>query len=257
MYPFYLKAWDTHDSIIVEGYLLTSTCGLLGVGDARYRTAFSRDFPHFEVMTLDPSPKKSLAIGVAFKNYSGDIRQGKRERIVYWTVRGIISAKGTDKCTTGYHKAGQGDVIRCTILFEEKQERDGEQQVPVVFTINGTKIIPEGDPPLMEYCPDRPLYPYISFGYDTSVLAKMVMKEEVNHQDLQRQEKKSDLTKTLSELSEAKTELKLVKTELTEIKSKLVQANKSLEKNLETKLAKVKESLETKLDAVLAKLSEK
>ena len=49
MYPFYLKAWDTHDSIIVEGYLLTSTCGLLGVGDARYRTAFSRDFPHFEV----------------------------------------------------------------------------------------------------------------------------------------------------------------------------------------------------------------
>ena len=52
-------------------------------------------------MTLDPSPKKSLAIGVAFKNYSGDIRLGKRERVVYWTVRGIISDKGTDKHTTG------------------------------------------------------------------------------------------------------------------------------------------------------------
>lgn len=52
-------------------------------------------------MTLDPSPKKSLAIGVAFKNYSGDIRLGKGERIVYWTVRGIISDKGTDKSTTG------------------------------------------------------------------------------------------------------------------------------------------------------------
>ena len=50
VYSFYLKAWETHDdSIIAEGYLLTSTCGQLGLSGARYRTAFSRDFPHFEV----------------------------------------------------------------------------------------------------------------------------------------------------------------------------------------------------------------
>ena len=50
VYSFSLKAWDTHDdSIIAEGYLLTSTCGQLGLSGARYRTAFSRDFPHFEV----------------------------------------------------------------------------------------------------------------------------------------------------------------------------------------------------------------
>lgn len=72
-----------------------------------------------------------------------------------------------------FHKTGQGDLIRCTIMFEEKQQRDGKLQVPVVFTINGSRITPEGDPPLMEYCPDTPLYPFVVFGDTTSVLAKV------------------------------------------------------------------------------------
>ena len=71
-------------------------------------------------MTLDPCPKKSLAIGVAFKNYSGDIRLGKRERVVYWTVRGIISDKGTDKHTTGRVRDvlhSQRRLFVCGFLF--------------------------------------------------------------------------------------------------------------------------------------------
>lgn len=52
-------------------------------------------------MILDFSLKKSLVIGVVFKNYSGDICLGKGERIVYWIVWGIISDKGIDKCMIG------------------------------------------------------------------------------------------------------------------------------------------------------------
>ena len=71
-------------------------------------------------MTLDPSPKKSLAIGVAFKNYSHDVRLAKRERVVYWTVRGIISDKGTDKHTTGRVRDvlySEGNLFVCAFLF--------------------------------------------------------------------------------------------------------------------------------------------
>ena len=42
---FYSKAWETSRHILVEGFLVMATNN----GSARYRTAFSRRFPHFEV----------------------------------------------------------------------------------------------------------------------------------------------------------------------------------------------------------------
>lgn len=48
VFVLHLKAWDTHGSIIVEGDLLTCTEDYQFYG-ARYRTAFSPDFPHLEV----------------------------------------------------------------------------------------------------------------------------------------------------------------------------------------------------------------
>ena len=45
------KAWQTHKGILVEDYLITClphVRNILGSG-ARYKVAFSRRFPHFEV----------------------------------------------------------------------------------------------------------------------------------------------------------------------------------------------------------------
>ena len=76
---------------------------------------------------------------------------------------------------TGTTAARRGDVIRCTILFGNEVETVfGEVQVPVVFTVNGSRIVPEGDQTIrIEYSPDRKLYPYIAFNYENSVLAKV------------------------------------------------------------------------------------
>ena len=67
----------------------------------------------------------------------------------------------------------RGDVIRCTVLFHHEKEKDGKFQVPVVFSVNGRRIVPEGDQTLIEYSPDRKLYPYIAFDSENSVLAKV------------------------------------------------------------------------------------
>ena len=64
------------------------------------------------------------------------------------------------------------------------------------------------------------------------LLFQMVMKEDLDHQDLQLQEVKSELTKT-------KSQLQAVKSELSEVKSKLVQVNQSLERKLDAMLAKL------------------
>ena len=68
-------------------------------------------------------------------------------------------------------------MIRCTLVFEEKQETeiDGNFRVPVVFSENGSRIIPEGDQnqTYVTYSEDRPLYPYIAFEGQNRVLAKV------------------------------------------------------------------------------------
>ena len=69
--------------------------------------------------------------------------------------------------------ARRGDVIRCTVMFEDIQERDGTAEIPVVFTVNGSRIVSEGGQTNIEYNPDRPIYPQIGFYYENSVLAKV------------------------------------------------------------------------------------
>ena len=69
----------------------------------------------------------------------------------------------------------RGDVIRCTVLFDKEQEIEGKIQVPVVFSVNGSRIVPEDKlPSFIEYREDRPLFPYVSFEKENSVLAKVL-----------------------------------------------------------------------------------
>ena len=61
-------------------------------------------------------------------------------------------------------------------MFEDKLEIDGQIRIPVVFSVNGSKIIPEDmNPSYIEYSVDRPLYPYLAFEYENSVLAKVIL----------------------------------------------------------------------------------
>ena len=75
----------------------------------------------------------------------------------------------------GSTAARRGDVIRCTVMFEDKLQVDGETRVPVVFSVNGSSIVPEDrNPSNIEYTMDRPLYPYLAFNYENSVFAKVI-----------------------------------------------------------------------------------
>ena len=68
----------------------------------------------------------------------------------------------------------RGDTIRVTVMFGHEVERDGKLQLPVVFTVDGSRIVPEGHEAFIEYSPDKPLYPYIAFKTQGSVLAKVI-----------------------------------------------------------------------------------
>ena len=47
-------------------------------------------------------------------------------------------------------------------------------QDPVVFSVNGSRIVSEDKhPSFIEYNEDRPLFPYVSFEKENSVLAKV------------------------------------------------------------------------------------
>ena len=60
-------------------------------------------------------------------------------------------------------------------MFDSKQERDGKVRVPVVFTVNGSRTILEGnEEAYIDYSPDKLLYPYVAFRYKNSVLAKVI-----------------------------------------------------------------------------------
>ena len=72
----------------------------------------------------------------------------------------------------GSNAARRGDVIRCTVMFEDGEEREGK--LPVVFSVNGSRIVPEDKTQsYIEYRKNRPLFPYIAFRYENSVLAKV------------------------------------------------------------------------------------
>ena len=74
---------------------------------------------------------------------------------------------------TGPDASRRGDVIRCTVMFGDEQERDGKVQVPVTFSVNGSRIVPDGDQAYIGYSPERPIYPYIAFRNQNSILAKV------------------------------------------------------------------------------------
>ena len=60
-------------------------------------------------------------------------------------------------------------------MFEDKLQVDGETRVPVVFSVNGSRIVPEDrNPSYIEYSMDRPLYPYLAFNYENRVFAKVI-----------------------------------------------------------------------------------
>jgi len=276
------KAWKTHPDIIVESYLLTYQTSNHCTAGAIYRTSFSPSFPHFEVMILESGESKWLVLGVVFENNGTDKWPGvERGTVGYRTLDSRIFDAGrlSGKSTTGSTATRRGDVIRCTVMFGDKQDRDGKVLVPVVFSINGCTIVPEGEQTLIEYSTDRPLYPCITFVHKNSVFAKMCPREDVDYQNLQLQELKSDFAELKCELAsiskhlrsakedevgrEGKAALADVREELhlqevkSELESYLAEVRSDLaevKSQLEIKMAEVNRSLEEKLDAVLAKL---
>ena len=80
---------------------------------------------------------------------------------------------------TGYAMAFRGDLIRCTVGFkDEKKISSTKVRVPVVFTLNGKRITPEGqqDELFTHYDPNgQGLFPYIGMmDKGCSVLAKVM-----------------------------------------------------------------------------------
>ena len=60
-------------------------------------------------------------------------------------------------------------------MFEDKLQVDEETRVPIIFSVNGSRIVPEDrNPSYIEYSKDRPLFPYLAFNYENSVLAKVI-----------------------------------------------------------------------------------
>lgn len=208
------KAWDTHRAIVVEDYLLTclgykhysSDGGDEGCG-ARYRTAFSPQFPHFEVMILETGETKWLGLGVVFEDYRTTLMPGWEDGTVgYHTDDRNIFKDNRLKETTGSGAARRGDVIRCTVLFGSQEEIDGKVKVPVVFSVNGSEIILKADHQesrreTKTYIDaDKPLYPFIAFKHQNSVLAKMCAREDGGNQSVRLQKIEAKLDAVLAKL---------------------------------------------------------
>ena len=77
-------------------------------------------------------------------------------------------------CLASEGVACRGDVIGCTVKFENDREENGK--VEISFTLNGKRITQdkiEMEYSLM-YSPSREMYPYICMGHSgMSVLAKV------------------------------------------------------------------------------------
>lgn len=68
--------------------------------------------------------------------------------------------------------AFRGDRIRCTVMFDDKKEENGKKLVPVVFTLNGRKIIiHDQNEPEVLMDSDQELFPYIGMNFGCSVVA--------------------------------------------------------------------------------------
>ncbi len=72
--------------------------------------------------------------------------------------------------------ARRGDRIRCTVMLENEKKSDGKIQVPVVFSLNGRKILTQEGKDQFFIDSDKPLYPYIGMTKGSCVLAKVRVK---------------------------------------------------------------------------------
>ncbi|KAJ7379866.1 hypothetical protein OS493_012619, partial [Desmophyllum pertusum] len=232
-------AWANVDQCIrIEGLLLT--CDLTPsykyayVADlpnrhhgARHYKSFSAEFPYFEVAILETGEERLLGVGVVTEEYSTKLMPGWRNTSVGYHIDDgkifLNAARGKE--TKGPAMARRGDRIRCTVMFENKREIDGK--VPVVFTLNGKKIImkDQGEDQIFMDA-DKPLYPYICMTDGCSALVNMCSMEDLDSKaTAQSMEKRMTDMKEQFELS------------ISGVKELIWESNKATNQKLETLLA--------------------
>ncbi|XP_068731242.1 uncharacterized protein [Montipora capricornis] len=269
------KAWDAHPSIFINGCLITCKSynplyadqGYFSCYGARYNERFSYRFPHFEVMLLESADKGRVSIGIVDSSYNHGLAPGLYGSVGFNTDLKMFDIErqtpSGGKQVTGIARIRRGDIIRCSVMFDQEKDKDGFDHIPVVISVNGTRLIPEGGQTLITHNPDKPWYPYIGFDRQNSALAKMTAREDVDYGNLHIQEVKFELTETKSEITEAKTELTGAKFEIQETKTELMgvitelSVVKSEVNAVKSQLREATKSLNKKLDALLTKVSEK
>lgn len=259
------EAWNVHPGIRIEGNHLTckdeTRCPECSPGEdhwpgARYLTRFTKEFPHFEIAILETGKKIIVALGVVNEGYNTSKMPGWEGGTVgYQTDGNICDAENSNRGrkTKGPMVASRGDRIRCTVMFEDEEEiENGKKRVPICFTLNGKMILikrtkqqRETDRVFMDYDHDKRLYPYIGMTDGGSVLAKMCMRENAEH-DISKNE---DLTRKVTKIDGSLEE--------THRKLDLMCSRENAEE-LTRKVTKLEERLEEtnrKLDTLLARLT--
>ncbi|KAL9952844.1 hypothetical protein ACROYT_G040157 [Oculina patagonica] len=171
----HFEMWKFYPDVQREGALLT--CKLGDQSQRRgtaYRQQFTSEFPHFEVVILETGG--AVGLGVVDEDYDTSNMPGwYKESVGYHTDDGKIYHNcGHGEETKGPVMACRGDRIRCSVIFGNEKVNEGKQQVPVVFSLNGRKIISKvGEDQFFLDC-DKPLYPYIGMMQGSTVLAKML-----------------------------------------------------------------------------------
>ncbi|XP_068684413.1 uncharacterized protein [Montipora foliosa] len=225
------------------------------------------DRSKLRVMLLESAEKGRVSIGIVDSSYNHGLAPGLSGSVGFNTDLKMFDIErqtpSGGKQVTGIARIRRGDIIRCSVMFDQEKDKDGFDHIPVVFSVNGTRLIPEGGQTLITHNPDKPWYPYIGFDRQNSALAKMTAREDVDYGNLHMQEVKFELTETKSEITEAKTELTGAKFEIQEMKAELmgVKTELSVVKSevnaVKSQLREATRGLNEKLDALLTKVSEK
>ncbi|XP_068706213.1 uncharacterized protein [Montipora foliosa] len=146
---------------------------------ARYVIPFSPKFSHFEVLIQELGDRRFLGIGAVWEGYevSHCMPGCSKGTVGYHIDDGkIFHAENPDEGKEVEDAmAYRGDLIGCTIKFEEKTNG----KVPVVFTLNGRRITE--DKIWIDYTPGgKQMYPYIGMSHQgIRVLAKMRPSREI------------------------------------------------------------------------------
>jgi len=232
------EAWQLHAGIRVEGPLLTCV-GMAKCSEcnrrpskqhwpgARYLTAFSPEFPHFEVAILETGKQILLGIGVVDERYDTSKMPGWKNGTLGFHTDGTIFDAANSRYgreTRGPAVALRGDRVRCTVKFEDEQERNGKLQVPVLFTLNGRKImIHDGEDSEFFIDSNKPLFPYIGMNDGCSVVAKMCSRGNEEY--------------LLSKMAELEGKVTKMESSLDETTRKLEASLKETNRKLDTLLA--------------------